>query len=142
MGDALRLVVGVMGITFFIFSVASFSSTHVMPRCYDALTQNITFLLMLIYLWFTSAKGKASYLNFICQTIGEIVFLACLNYQCYTLTIVFCITTAISSFSFHDHHHWKIFAGSVALMASVAMYGSPLVVVWSHLYLFLIHLYN
>jgi solute carrier family 50 protein (sugar transporter) len=53
--------------------------------------------------------------------------------------LVFCITAAISLFSFHDHHHRKIFVGSVALVASVVMYGSPLVVVVRHLYLFLIH---
>ena len=35
---------------------------------------------ILIYLWFTSAKGKASSLNFICQIIGEVFFLTCLNF--------------------------------------------------------------
>ncbi|KAL9374803.1 hypothetical protein Peur_031682 [Populus x canadensis] len=47
--------------------------------------------------------------------------------------LVFCITAAISLFSFHDHHHRKIFVGSVALVASVVMYGSPLVVVFPNL---------
>lgn len=53
--------------------------------------------------------------------------------------LVFCITAAISAFALHDHHHRKVFVGSVALVASVAMYGSPLVVVVSHLHLFLPH---
>ena len=53
--------------------------------------------------------------------------------------LVFCITATISAFALHDHHHRKIFVGSVALAASVAMYGSPLVVVVSHLHLFLAH---
>lgn len=42
---------------------------------------------------------------------------------------IFCITVAISSFALHDHHQRKVFVGSVGLVASVAMYGSPLVVV-------------
>ncbi|KAF5947561.1 hypothetical protein HYC85_013518, partial [Camellia sinensis] len=43
--------------------------------------------------------------------------------------LVFCITAIISAFAFHDHHHRKIFVGSIGLVASIAMYGSPLVVV-------------
>lgn len=41
--------------------------------------------------------------------------------------VVFCITASISSFVIHDHPHRKVFVGSVALVASAAMYGSPLV---------------
>ena len=44
----------------------------------------------------------------------------------------FCITAIISAFVFHDHHHRKIFIGSVGLLASATMYGSPLVVMVSH----------
>ncbi|KAL2527408.1 Bidirectional sugar transporter SWEET3 [Abeliophyllum distichum] len=42
--------------------------------------------------------------------------------------IVFCITAILSTFVFHDHPHRKAFVGSIGLVASVAMYGSPLVV--------------
>lgn len=49
--------------------------------------------------------------------------------------IVFCTTSIVSAFAFHDHHHRKLFVGSVGLVASVAMYGSPLVVVVSHHFL-------
>lgn len=48
--------------------------------------------------------------------------------------VVFCITASISVSAFHDHHHRKVFVGSVALVASAAMYGSPLVVVVIHLF--------
>ncbi|KAG6745632.1 hypothetical protein POTOM_050130 [Populus tomentosa] len=84
---------------------------------------------ILIYLWFTSAKGKASSLNFICQIIGEMK----VAITVIPVILVFCITAAISLFSFHDHHHRKIFVGSVALVTSVVMYGSPLVVVLPNL---------
>ncbi|OVA01935.1 SWEET sugar transporter [Macleaya cordata] len=43
--------------------------------------------------------------------------------------MVFCITAFISAFALKDHRHRKILVGSVGLVASVAMYGSPLVVV-------------
>lgn len=51
-----------------------------------------------------------------------------------TVIIVFCTTAIISALVFHDHHHRKVFVGSVGLGASVAMYGSPLVAVVSHLF--------
>ncbi|KAK0595160.1 hypothetical protein LWI29_004099 [Acer saccharum] len=46
-----------------------------------------------------------------------------------SVLLMFCITAAISAFVFHDHHNRKVFVGSVGLVACVAMYGSPLVVV-------------
>lgn len=51
-----------------------------------------------------------------------------------SVILVFCITAIISTFVFYDHPHRKICVGSVGLVASVAMYGSPLVVVVSHFY--------
>lgn len=46
---------------------------------------------------------------------------------------VFCITTTISAFVFHNHHHRKVFVGSVVFVATVAMFCSPLVVMVSSL---------
>lgn len=46
--------------------------------------------------------------------------------------LVFCLTAILSAFVFHDHHHRKMFVGSIGLAASIAMYGSPLVVMVSH----------
>ncbi|KAK1576029.1 hypothetical protein Q3G72_010286 [Acer saccharum] len=43
--------------------------------------------------------------------------------------ILFCTTTIISAFVFRDHHHRKLFEGTVTLVAAVMMYGSPLVAV-------------
>ncbi|KAL5813159.1 hypothetical protein ACOSQ3_028109 [Xanthoceras sorbifolium] len=67
---------------------------------------------IIIYFWFTTARGK--------MKVVAVVILA--------LT-VFCITVVISAFVFHDHHGRKVFVGSVGLVACIAMYGSPLVVV-------------
>ena len=51
-----------------------------------------------------------------------------------TVILVCSITAIISLFVFHDHHHHKVFVGTVGLVASVAMYAAPLVVVVSHLF--------
>ncbi|XP_022567141.2 bidirectional sugar transporter SWEET3 isoform X2 [Brassica napus] len=42
--------------------------------------------------------------------------------------VVFGLTTAISAVVFEDHRHRKSFVGSVGLVASISMYGSPLIV--------------
>lgn len=47
------------------------------------------------------------------------------------VTLVFSVVAVISSLVFHDHRHRKMFVGSVGLVASIAMYGSPLVAVVS-----------
>ncbi|KAH9646599.1 Bidirectional sugar transporter SWEET3 [Citrus sinensis] len=43
--------------------------------------------------------------------------------------LLFCITALVSAFVFHDHHHRKLFVGSIGLGASITMYSSPLVAV-------------
>ncbi|CAN1755386.1 Bidirectional sugar transporter SWEET3b [Linum perenne] len=58
----------------------------------------LEFSFILAYLWFASAKGKASYLDFL-----------------------------LSAFVLHDHHLRKVFVGTVGVVASAAMYSSPLV---------------
>ncbi|KAM7504847.1 hypothetical protein LguiB_003751 [Lonicera macranthoides] len=45
------------------------------------------------------------------------------------LVVVCCITVVITGFALEDHLNRKLFVGSIALVASIAMYGSPLVVV-------------
>lgn len=60
--------------------------------------------------------------------------------------LVVSITAIISTFGFHDHHNRKVFVGSIGLVASVAMYASPLVVVVSFIYILgyfvrMMHLY-
>ncbi|KAK4431356.1 Bidirectional sugar transporter SWEET3 [Sesamum alatum] len=43
--------------------------------------------------------------------------------------LVSCLVAILSAFLLHDHHHRKAFVEkSVGVVASVAMYGSPLVV--------------
>ncbi|MQL82986.1 hypothetical protein Taro_015464, partial [Colocasia esculenta] len=45
------------------------------------------------------------------------------------VAILFSVTALVSSFALRDHNHRKALVGSIGLVASVAMYGSPLVAV-------------
>uniref|UniRef100_A0A7C8Z9C5 Bidirectional sugar transporter SWEET n=2 Tax=Opuntia streptacantha TaxID=393608 RepID=A0A7C8Z9C5_OPUST len=65
-----------------------------------------------IYLWFASPSGKV---KVTAMTVPAIA--------------LFCMSALISAFLFHDHHRRKVFVGTVGLVASSAMYGSPLVAV-------------
>ncbi|CAA3013182.1 bidirectional sugar transporter SWEET3-like isoform X2 [Olea europaea var. sylvestris] len=64
-----------------------------------------------IYFYFASANGK--------KKVAMITI---------PVFVLFCIAAILSAFAFHDHHHRKAFIGSAGLVASIAMYGSPLVV--------------
>ncbi|XP_062154259.1 bidirectional sugar transporter SWEET3 isoform X1 [Alnus glutinosa] len=72
----------------------------------------LEFSFIFIYFWFASDGGKMK-----------------VAVSVTTVIIGFCTTAIISALAFHDHHHRKVFVGSVGLVVSVAMYGSPLVVV-------------
>ncbi|GAB4858414.1 Bidirectional sugar transporter sweet3 [Ancistrocladus abbreviatus] len=72
----------------------------------------LEFSFILIYIWFSTTKAKV-------KVAAEVL----------PVIAVFCTTASISTFVFHDHHDRKVFVGSVGLAASMAMYGSPLVVV-------------
>ncbi|KAJ0100587.1 hypothetical protein Patl1_20314 [Pistacia atlantica] len=88
----------------------------------------LEFSFILIYFWFASARDKAKML-FIFSGSEEKHETMKVAATLIPVILVFSITAIISGFLFHDHHHRKVFVGSVALVASVAMYGSPLVVV-------------
>ncbi|XWS50398.1 hypothetical protein CRYUN_Cryun12cG0084300 [Craigia yunnanensis] len=150
MGDRLRLAVGAMGILLYFLhgSILTFSrvirkrSTEefscipyivALSNCllytwyglpvvsyrwenFPVVTINVLGIILelsfiFIYLWFAQTRGKIK-----AGVIAAIVIL------------VFSITAIISAFVFHDHHHRKVFVGTVGLVASVAMYAAPLVV--------------
>lgn len=47
------------------------------------------------------------------------------------ILIIFGMAVFFSIFSFHTHQMRKVFVGSIGLVASILMYGSPLVAVVS-----------
>nr|XP_029121333.1 bidirectional sugar transporter SWEET3b isoform X1 [Elaeis guineensis] len=65
-----------------------------------------------IYIWFSVPEQK------------KFVSLVALP-----VLVLFTVTAFVSSFVFHDHHHRKVFVGSIGLVASISMYSSPLVAV-------------
>ncbi|KAG4954569.1 hypothetical protein AAZX31_14G149700 [Glycine max] len=66
---------------------------------------------VLIYIWFSTPKGKVK----VAMTAVPVL-------------IVFCVIAIVSAFVFPDHRHRKLLVGSIGLGVSIAMYGSPLVV--------------
>ncbi|XP_077228810.1 nodulin MtN3 family protein [Tasmannia lanceolata] len=66
---------------------------------------------ILLYILFASAQTK------------KLVF-----WMVVPVIVLFCVTASISTFAVHDHHHRKLLVGTIGLLASIAMYASPLVV--------------
>ncbi|XP_043705121.1 bidirectional sugar transporter SWEET3-like [Telopea speciosissima] len=79
---------------------------------------------VLIYFCFASPKGKARILTIKFSKMQRIVILMVVG-----LIIVISITILVSASILRDHHHRKVFVGSIGLVVATAMYGSPLVVV-------------
>ncbi|BAF16840.1 Os05g0214300 [Oryza sativa Japonica Group] len=89
-------------------------------------------------LTFKRVIKKASVEEFSCIPYILALF-SCLTYSWYGFPVkqvmlmaslilaVFCMTVFFSSFSIHNHHIRKVFVGSVGLVSSISMYGSPLV---------------
>ncbi|CAG7909858.1 unnamed protein product [Brassica rapa] len=74
-----------------------------------------------VYFCYASPKEKVGYSLESYDTIKVgVIFVR--------VIVVFGLTTAISAVVFEDHRHRKSFVGSVGLVASISMYGSPLIV--------------
>ncbi|XP_043700460.1 bidirectional sugar transporter SWEET3b-like [Telopea speciosissima] len=72
----------------------------------------LQFSFVLIYIWFASPKRKRMV---ILMVVG--------------VMMVVSIIILVSTFALHDHHHRKLFVGSIGLVVAIGMYGAPLVVV-------------
>ncbi|KAG8381167.1 hypothetical protein BUALT_Bualt06G0094200 [Buddleja alternifolia] len=83
---------------------------------------------IMIYFYYASANGKASYFftssHPICSNNILYKKVAMLTIP---VILLCCLIAILSALVFHDHPHRKAFVGSIGLVASVAMYGSPLV---------------
>ncbi|KAJ4705880.1 Bidirectional sugar transporter SWEET [Melia azedarach] len=153
MGDRLRLAVGIMGnaASLLLYAAPILTFSRVIKKKsteeYSCIPYIIALLNCLFYTWYGLPIVSCRWENFPVVTINglgvllEISFI--LVYYLFAPTrgkmkvaatlipviLVFCITAVISALAFHDHHNRKVFVGSIALVASIAMYGSPLVVV-------------
>ncbi|KAG7035735.1 Bidirectional sugar transporter SWEET3b, partial [Cucurbita argyrosperma subsp. argyrosperma] len=81
----------------------------------------LEFSFIFIYVWFSSPKRKAiTRSSFVLKTKKVALRLV-------GVVIVFSCVGMISTFALKSHHLRKLFVGCIGLVASVAMYGSPLV---------------
>ncbi|KAK9103832.1 hypothetical protein Sjap_021086 [Stephania japonica] len=130
MGGALRLVIGIMG------NAASLL-LYTAPMYVNISKPILSFIMS--RLTFVKVIKKRSTEEFSCVPYTLALF-NCLIYTWYGLPLVmasltvisifvtFCVVVMVSLFTTHDHRQRKVLVGTTGLVASVAMYGSPLVV--------------
>ncbi|XP_013610086.1 PREDICTED: bidirectional sugar transporter SWEET3-like isoform X3 [Brassica oleracea var. oleracea] len=152
MGDKLRLSVGILGngasLLLYTAPVLTFSRVFKKKSTeeFSCLPYVMTLFNCLIYTWYGLPIVSHCWENFPLVSINgvgivlESIFI--FVYFCYAspkekikvgvifvpVIVVFGLTTAISAVVFEDHRHRKSFVGSVGLVASISMYGSPLIV--------------
>ncbi|KDP22169.1 hypothetical protein JCGZ_26000 [Jatropha curcas] len=152
MGDRLRLGVGIMGnaASLLLYTAPILTFIRVIRKRsteeFSCIPYIVTLLNCLLYTWYGLPVVSYKWENFPLVTINGLGILLELSFICLYFRFTdtrgkikvgatmipvlafFSIMAAISAFVFHDHHHRKIFLGSVGLVGSVGMYGSPLVV--------------
>ncbi|XP_058206113.1 bidirectional sugar transporter SWEET3 isoform X2 [Rhododendron vialii] len=151
MGERLRVAVGVMGnvASTLLFAAPILTFSRVIRKKsteeFSCVPYIIALLNCLLYTWYGSPVVSLGWENLSLVTINgagillEISFILIFFWfasvrdkkvamMIVPAILVFCVTATISAFLFHGHHHRKVFVGSVGLIASMAMYGSPLVV--------------
>ncbi|KAL0844385.1 hypothetical protein Bca101_017631 [Brassica carinata] len=152
MGDKLRLSIGILGngASLLLYTAPILTFSRVLKKksteefsCFPYL---MTLFNCLIYTWYGLPIVSHLWENLPLVTINglgillQLVFI--FIYFCYALpkekvkvgvlfvpvVVMFGIAAAISAILFDDHPHRKSFVGSVGLVASISMYGSPLIV--------------
>ncbi|KAH7856140.1 hypothetical protein Vadar_033179 [Vaccinium darrowii] len=115
MGEKLRMAVGVMGnvASMLRYAAPILTFSRVIRKKsteeFSCVPYIIALLNSFLYTWYGLPVKKV-----VLMTVPVI--------------LVFLITATISAILLHNHHHRKVFVGSVGLTASVAMTSSPLVV--------------
>ncbi|CAL9243338.1 unnamed protein product [Arabidopsis halleri] len=152
MGDKLRLSIGILGngasLLLYTAPILTFSRVFKKKSTeeFSCFPYVMTLFNCLIYTWYGLPIMSHLWENLPLVTINglgillESIFI--FMYFCYAspkekikvgvtlvpVIVVFGLTTAISAVVFDDHRHRKSFVGSVGLVASISMYGSPLIV--------------
>ncbi|KAL9409834.1 hypothetical protein AB3S75_048124 [Citrus x aurantiifolia] len=153
MGDGLRLAFGVMGnaASLLLYATPILTFSRVIKKKstegFSCFPYIIALLNCLLYTWYALPVVSYRWENFTVVTINGLgIFLELSFILIYFLfasardkikvaaivipvILLFCITALVSAFVFHDHHHRKLFVGSIGMGASITMYSSPLVAV-------------
>ncbi|KAL8533939.1 hypothetical protein ACS0TY_010099 [Phlomoides rotata] len=152
MEEKFRLAVGIMGnaASMLLYSAPIFTFARVIRRknCeeYSCVPYIMALLNCFLYTWYGLPVVSYKWENFPVVTINglgilfELSFILIYFYFASTsgkkkvammtipVVLICCAGALISAFVFDDHGRRKAFVGSIGLVASVAMYGSPLVV--------------
>ncbi|XP_065868525.1 bidirectional sugar transporter SWEET3 [Euphorbia lathyris] len=152
MGDRLRLAVGVMGnaASLLLYAAPILTFVRVVKKRstekFSCIPYIITLSNCLLYTWYGLPIVSNKWENFPLVTINGLGILFEFSFisiyfwfseprqkikvvvAMVPVILYFAIATLVSSFVFHDHHHRKLFTGSIGLLSSVGMYASPLVV--------------
>ncbi|KAJ0246272.1 Bidirectional sugar transporter SWEET3 [Hirschfeldia incana] len=153
MGDKLRLSIGILGngasVLLYTAPILTFSRVFKKKSTeeFSCFPYVMTLLNCLIYTWYGLPIVSHLWENLPLITINgvgillELLFI--FIYFCYAspkekvkvgvifvpvVIVLFGVTAVISAVVFDEHRHRKSFVGSVGLVASISMYGSPLVV--------------
>ncbi|XP_039065218.1 LOW QUALITY PROTEIN: bidirectional sugar transporter SWEET3-like [Hibiscus syriacus] len=153
MGDRLRLAVGVIGnaSSLLLYAAPILTFSRVIRKRstegFSCIPYIVALSNCLIYTLYGSPVVSYSWENFPVVTINGLGIVLELSFVFIyllfaptkakvkagviaTVVIILCSTTAIiSAYVFRDHRRRKLFVGTVGLVASVAMYAAPLVVV-------------
>ncbi|KAK4786994.1 hypothetical protein SAY86_010827 [Trapa natans] len=151
--STLRLAVGVMGnaASLLLYATPVLTFRTVLRRKsigeFSSIPYILALLNCLLYTWYGLPVVSNRWENLPVVTINGVGIILELSfifiYICFaptrrkvavagattTVALVFSIFAIISALVFHDHQHRKMFIGSIGVVASVAMYGSPLVAV-------------
>ncbi|WCJ36796.1 Bidirectional sugar transporter SWEET3 [Euphorbia peplus] len=152
MGDRLRLAVGVMGnaASLLLYAAPILTFVRVIKKRstekFSCIPYIITLANCLLYTWYGLPIVSYKWENFPLVTINglgilfEFSFIAIyfwfsdptqkikVSIAMVPVILYFAIAVCVPTFVFHDHHHRKLFTGSIGLLSSVGMYASPLVV--------------
>ncbi|ONK81194.1 uncharacterized protein A4U43_C01F26330 [Asparagus officinalis] len=151
MGQSLRFPVGILGnaASLFLYTAPIFTFRRVIRKGsteeFSCIPYIIALLNCLLYTWFSMPVVSKGSENFTVATINGLGILLESSFiiiyiwfaspkrkklvilMVVPVIVLFGMTVFVSSFLLHDHPHRKLFVGSIGLVASIAMYGSPLV---------------
>ncbi|XP_047973434.1 bidirectional sugar transporter SWEET3b-like [Salvia hispanica] len=151
MEEKFRLAVGISGnaASMLLYAAPIFTFSKVIRKKsieeYSCVPYIMALLNCVLYTWYGLPVVSYKWENFPVVTINGIGILLELSFiliyfyyastdgkkkvAMMTLPVLLLSSSVVllSAFAFHDHQHRKAFVGSIGLVASVAMYGSPLV---------------
>ncbi|XP_052206387.1 bidirectional sugar transporter SWEET3 [Diospyros lotus] len=153
MGDQLRLAVGMIGnaTSMLLYAAPILTFSRVIKKKSTEKFSCVPYIIAMLncscYTWYGLPVVSCKWENFPLVTINGLGVVLELSFiliyflfappkgkkQVAIITIpivlIFCAAALVSAFVFHDHHHRKVVIGSIGIIASAAMYASPLVVV-------------